>query len=40
MTNKAAEEPVYGRLYNKERIFDHEVKYAIKTAIGKEEGYV
>ena len=40
LTNKAAEEPVYGRLYNKERIFDHEVKYAIKTAIGKEEGYV
>ncbi len=38
--NKTAGEPVFGRLYNKEKIFDHEVRYAIKTAAGKEEDYV
>jgi len=35
-----AGELMLGRLCRKEKIFDHEVKYAIKTAIGKEEGYV
>lgn len=38
--DKRAEESIFSRLYSKEKIFDHEVKYAIKTAVGKEEGYV
>lgn len=38
--DKRAGEPIFSRLYSKEKIFDHEVKYAIKTAVGKEEGYV
>ena len=40
LMNKTAGEPIFGRLYKKEKIFDHEVRYAIKTAAGKEEGYV
>ena len=35
-----AQEQILNRLYNKERIFDHEVKYAIKTVIRKEERHV
>lgn len=32
---------LYGRIINKDRIFDHEIKYAIKLQReGKEEGYV
>ena len=38
--DKRAGEPIFGYLYSKEKIFDYEVKYAIKTASGKEEGYV
>ena len=38
--DKRVGEPIVSRLYSKEKIFDHEVKYAIKTAVGKEEGYV
>lgn len=40
IVNKTAEEPVFSRLTNSERIFDHEVKYVIKTAIRKEESHV
>ena len=40
ITNKTAEEPFLSRLYNNDRIFDHEVKYAIKTTIRKEEDHV
>ena len=38
--NKMAEEPILSRLNINDRIFDHEVKYAIKTMIRKEEGHV
>ena len=37
---KTAGEPIFSRLNKKEKIFDHEVRYAIKKAAGKEEGYV
>jgi len=38
--NKTVGEPIFGRLHEKGKIFDHEVRYAIKTVAGKEEGYV
>ena len=35
------EENLYKRMMNKEKVFDHEIKYAIKVLKeGKEEGYV
>ena len=37
MMSETAVEPIYSRLNKGERIFDHEVKYAIKTVMGKEE---
>ena len=37
MISQAAVEPFYSRLNNGDIIFDHEVKYAIKIAIRKEE---
>ena len=40
LMNGKVREDILDRLYKKERIFDHEIKYAIKTASGKEEGYV
>ena len=40
IVDKTVGEPMLGRLCRKEKMFDHEVKYAIKIAVGKEEGYV
>lgn len=40
LMNDRAREDISDRLYKKERIFDHEIKYAIKTVSGKEERHV
>ena len=37
MMSETAVEPLYSRLYKEDKVFDHEIKYAIKTAIRKEE---
>ncbi len=38
--NKAVSDDLLNRLQRKEKIFDHEIKYVIKTIAGKEEGHV
>lgn len=40
LMNETVQEELLNRLSRKKKVFDHEIKYAIKTVSRKEEGHV